>query len=137
MDVDLRELRRTGPLYHRPDIDLARVVSRFAHWLMTDPEALRKHATPQVCKSIDAVAALYARLLCGENVPHSEWVRIPGKTTTHSDAWRPPVPIDDDQCGAGAGEHRWMCLLISVFAVHVNPVLTAFESRAFAFDGSA
>jgi hypothetical protein len=58
-------------------------------------------------------------------------LRIPAKTTTHSDAWRPPVPIDDDQCGAGAGEHRWMALLISVFAFHVNLALTTFESRGF------
>jgi hypothetical protein len=64
-------------------------------------------------------------------------MRIPGKTTTHSDAWRPAIPIDDDQCGAGAEEHRWMYLLISVFAVHVNPVLTAFESGGFAFDVAA
>jgi hypothetical protein len=64
-------------------------------------------------------------------------VRIPVMTTTHSDAWRPPVPIDDDQCGAGAEEHRWMCLLISVFAFHVNPALTAFDSRGLPFDIAA
>jgi hypothetical protein len=64
-------------------------------------------------------------------------LRIPAMTTTHSDAWRPPVPIDDDQCGAGAEEHRWMYLLISVFAFQVNPALTAFDSRGFAFDIAA
>jgi hypothetical protein len=64
-------------------------------------------------------------------------VRIPAMTITHSDAWRPPVPIDNDQCGAGVEEHRWMCLLISVFAFHVNPALTAFDSRGFAFDIAA
>jgi hypothetical protein len=30
------------------------------------------------------------------------WVRIPTKATTRSDAWRPPIPIDGDRCGAGA-----------------------------------
>jgi hypothetical protein len=30
-----------------------------------------------------------------------------------------------------------MRVLISVFAVHVNPVLTAFDSRGFAFDVAA
>ena len=29
-------------------------------------------------------------------------VRIPTIATTHSDGSRPPVPIDRDQCGAGA-----------------------------------
>jgi excisionase family DNA binding protein len=29
-------------------------------------------------------------------------MRIPAKTTTRSDAWRPPVPGDGDQGGAGA-----------------------------------
>jgi len=29
-------------------------------------------------------------------------VRIPAKATSRSDAWRPPIPIDDDQGGAGA-----------------------------------
>ena len=57
-------------------------------------------------------------------------LRIPGKTTTHSDAWRPPVPIDDDQCGAGAEEHRWMRVLISVFALlPKRPWSDSFNSR--------
>jgi hypothetical protein len=29
-------------------------------------------------------------------------VRIPAKATSRSDAWRPPIPIDGDQGGAGA-----------------------------------
>jgi len=28
-------------------------------------------------------------------------VRIPGKATTRSGAWRPPIPGHGDQCGAG------------------------------------
>jgi len=28
-------------------------------------------------------------------------VRIPGKATTRSGAWRPPIPGHGDRCGAG------------------------------------
>jgi HlyD family secretion protein len=41
--------------------------------------------------------------------------RIPAKAISHSDAWRPPIPIDGDQSGAGAWGHRWIRELIQVF----------------------
>ena len=41
-------------------------------------------------------------------------LRIPTIATTHSDGSRPPVPIDRDQCGAGADRHRWMIMVMSV-----------------------
>jgi len=30
------------------------------------------------------------------------WLRIPTNATTHSNGSRPDIPIDRDQCGAGA-----------------------------------
>jgi hypothetical protein len=36
-------------------------------------------------------------------LPDSVWLRIPTIATTDSDGSRPPVPIDRDQCGSGAG----------------------------------
>ncbi|MCX7055588.1 MAG: hypothetical protein NTU56_15565, partial [Proteobacteria bacterium] len=30
-----------------------------------------------------------------------DMLRIPGKATTRSGAWRPPIPAHGDQCGAG------------------------------------
>ena len=63
--------------------------------------------------------------------------RIPGKTTTHSDADDHLFRSMTTSVARVRGEHRWMCLLIAVFALRVNPVLTAFGSHGFAFDGAA
>jgi DNA-binding transcriptional LysR family regulator len=47
-------------------------------------------------------------------------LRIPGKATTLSGAWRPRDPVDDDRGGARAWWRRWIYFLISVFEVRVK-----------------
>ncbi len=53
------------------DLDL--VVPRFMHWMMTDPEGIRKHADHQGLKAIDTVADLYERRLKGDTISIEEW----------------------------------------------------------------
>jgi hypothetical protein len=46
----------------------------------------------------------------GQRVECDAALRIPGKATTRSSAWRPPVPGHGDQCGAGVleGTVEWV-----------------------------
>jgi hypothetical protein len=73
IQIDMREVQRIGAFSIPPDIDLSRVVSRFVHWLLIDPEGVRQYATSDVLKAMDAIAALYARRLSGEKVLAEEW----------------------------------------------------------------
>ena len=73
MDIDIRDVHRIGAFNIPANIDLSRVVARFVYWLLIDPEGVRKYATTDVLKAIDAVAELYARLVCGEKVGADEW----------------------------------------------------------------
>lgn len=53
--------------------DLGLVAARFMHWLMTDPEGVRRHAREDGHQAIERVAALYERLIGGDTVTDKEW----------------------------------------------------------------
>ena len=57
----------------RPGADLSLVVPRFLHWLMTDPDGIRKYAVPDGLAAISQIAGLYERLLIGETITTDEW----------------------------------------------------------------
>jgi xanthine/uracil permease len=59
----------------------------------------------QIALLLGVVLGFVAALVVGfiyNGVHYATLVRIPTIATTHSDGSRPAVPIDRDQCGAGA-----------------------------------
>ena len=64
-----------------------------------DPELMIRMLLVGYCYGIR-----HERRLCQEVALHLayRWLRIPTIVTTRSDASRPPVPIDRDQCDVGA-----------------------------------
>lgn len=56
--------------------DLTMVWPRFAHWLLVDPhDGVIRYAKPDsVRKSVERVAALYARWIAGEKPDDAEWI---------------------------------------------------------------
>ena len=72
-------------------IEEGHLLSDHVHMLIAIPP---KYAVSQVVGFIKAKSAIHLARVYG--------VRIPTKATSRSDAWRPPIPIDGDRCGAGA-----------------------------------
>ncbi len=56
-----------------PGTDLSLVVPRFLHWLLIDPDGIRKNALPDGLAAIDVIAELYRRMLAGETITDAEW----------------------------------------------------------------
>ncbi len=83
----------------RPDHPFFDQVLRRRGLTTTDDGVWSSLAMGQTCPGL-ASEGFSSR--CGRARRAGRTLRIPVKTTTHSDAWRPPVLIDDDPCGAGA-----------------------------------
>ncbi len=69
----------------RPGEDLSLVVPGFLHWLLIDPDGMRKNALPDGLAAIDVIAELYRRILAGETITDMEWSAA--RSAAESAAW--------------------------------------------------
>jgi hypothetical protein len=124
-------------------VDLELVFPRFMHWLLSDPEGMRKHANAQTLPIIDTLVTMYAMRI--EGIPFDaesaeaaraawEAARAAGAAWAARAAWAAWAA----RAAGAAYIHRQADMLISILQSHDSAPVMVYapcEERSIAFHG--